>query len=117
MCQGSLARIAAIVAEAGANIDEVHHQRGFTMLSVQSVEIELVIQTRGGEHTQACTRRIERRRFPFAGAVMEYDRMNRYTASGSGSTFRDRRPNGRIDVAWRSTAIVTANFVRPTWLY
>jgi len=50
---GSLARIAAIVAEAGANIDEVHHQRGFTMLSVQSVEIELVIQTRGGGHTQA----------------------------------------------------------------
>jgi len=50
---GSLARIAAIVAEAGANIDEVHHQRGFTMLSVQSVEIELVIQTRGSEHTQA----------------------------------------------------------------
>jgi len=50
---GSLARIAAIVAEAGANIDEVHHQRGFTMLSVQSVEIELVLQTRGGEHTRA----------------------------------------------------------------
>lgn len=50
---GSLALIAAIVAEAGANINEVHHQRGFTMLSVQNVEIELVIQTRGREHCQA----------------------------------------------------------------
>ena len=48
---------------------------------------------------------------------MEYSPHEPYTASGSGSTFRDRRPNGRIDVAWRSTAIVTANFVRPTWLY
>jgi len=50
---GSLARIAAIVAEAGANIDEVHHQRGCTTVAVQSVEIDLVIQTRGAEHTRA----------------------------------------------------------------
>jgi threonine dehydratase len=50
---GSLALISAIVAEAGANIDEVHHRRSFTMLSGQSVEIELVIQTQGDEHTQA----------------------------------------------------------------
>jgi len=31
----------------------VHHRRSFTMLSGQSVEIELVIQTQGSEHTQA----------------------------------------------------------------
>ena len=47
---GSLAKITATVADAGANIDEVHHQRAFTMLSVQNVEIELVLQTRGREH-------------------------------------------------------------------
>jgi threonine dehydratase len=50
---GSLARITAIVSEAGANIDEVHHQRAFTILAAQNVEIELVIQTRGREHIQA----------------------------------------------------------------
>jgi threonine dehydratase len=50
---GSLARITAIVAEAGANIDEVHHQRAFTLLAAQNVEIELVIQTRGRAHIQA----------------------------------------------------------------
>ena len=50
---GSLARITAIVAEAGANIDEVHHQRAFTLLAAQNVEIELVIQTRGREHIRA----------------------------------------------------------------
>ena len=49
---GSLAKITATVADAGANIDEVHHQRAFTVLAVQSVEIELVIQTRGRSHIQ-----------------------------------------------------------------
>ena len=47
---GMLASITGIVADAGANIDEVHHQRAFTALSAQSVEIELVIQTRGRQH-------------------------------------------------------------------
>jgi threonine dehydratase len=50
---GSLARITSIIGEAGANIDEVHHQRAFTMLAAQNVEIELVVQTRGREHIQA----------------------------------------------------------------
>ena len=49
---GALAKITATVAEAGANIDEVHHQRAFTLLAAQNVEIELVIQTRGKEHIQ-----------------------------------------------------------------
>jgi threonine dehydratase len=49
---GSLAKITATVAGAGANIDEVHHQRAFTMLSAQNVEIELVIQTRGRAHIE-----------------------------------------------------------------
>ena len=47
---GALAKITTIVADAGANIDEVHHQRAFTLLAAQNVEIELVIQTRGKEH-------------------------------------------------------------------
>ena len=50
---GSLARITAIVSEAGGNIDEVHHQRAFTMLAAQNVEIELVVQTRGKAHVQS----------------------------------------------------------------
>jgi threonine dehydratase len=50
---GSLAKITATVAEAGANVNEVHHQRAFTMLAAQNVEIELVIQTRGSAHIEA----------------------------------------------------------------
>jgi threonine dehydratase len=50
---GVLARITAVVAEAGANVDEVHHQRAFTLLAAQNVEIELVLQTRGREHLES----------------------------------------------------------------
>lgn len=49
---GVLARITAMVADTGANIEEVHHQRAFTMLAAQNVEIELVLQTRGKEHIE-----------------------------------------------------------------
>jgi threonine dehydratase len=49
---GALALITAAVAEAGANIDEVHHQRAFSALSAQNVEIELVLQMRGHEHVR-----------------------------------------------------------------
>ena len=47
---GVLAQITATVANAGANIEEVHHQRAFTMLAAQNVEIELVLQTRSKAH-------------------------------------------------------------------
>ncbi len=47
---GSLARITAIVAQAGANINEVHHQRAFTLQAAQNVDIELVMQARGHAH-------------------------------------------------------------------
>lgn len=49
---GVLARITATVADAGANIEEVHHQRAFTLLAAQNVEIELVLQTRSKTHVQ-----------------------------------------------------------------
>jgi threonine dehydratase len=55
---GVLARITALVAEAGANIDEVHHQRAFSTLSAQSVEVELVLQTRNPAHVQEVVARL-----------------------------------------------------------
>jgi threonine dehydratase len=47
---GSLALITGTVARASANIEEVHHQRAFSSLSAQHVEVELVLQTRGPAH-------------------------------------------------------------------
>ena len=47
---GSLARVTAIVAEQNANIEEVHHQRAFTHLTLQDAEVDLVLKTRNHSH-------------------------------------------------------------------
>ncbi|HUF20444.1 MAG TPA: threonine ammonia-lyase [Burkholderiales bacterium] len=49
---GSLAAVTRVLAESNANIDEVHHQRAFTHLPVQSAEVDFVLETRGNEHVQ-----------------------------------------------------------------
>ena len=47
---GSLAQVTACLAEVNANIEEVHHQRAFSHLPIQSAEVDVVLQTRGHEH-------------------------------------------------------------------
>ena len=55
---GSLARVTALVAEAGANVQEIHHQRAFTLLAAQNVEIEMVLQTRDADHVRELLARL-----------------------------------------------------------
>jgi threonine dehydratase len=47
---GALAAVAALLAQAGANIEEIAHQRVFSALSAERAEIEVVVQTRGEPH-------------------------------------------------------------------
>jgi threonine dehydratase len=47
---GNLARVAALIGEAGGNIVEVEHQRAFSPLSVKSSEIDVMIETRSSTH-------------------------------------------------------------------
>jgi len=49
---GELARAAAVVGQAGANIEEVAHQRAFTTLPAMNAELEMELQTRGPEHIE-----------------------------------------------------------------
>ncbi len=49
---GELARAATLIGQAGANVEEVAHQRAFTTLPVQNAELEFVLQTRGPEHIE-----------------------------------------------------------------
>jgi threonine dehydratase len=49
---GSLAKVTAALAEANANIEEVHHERAFTHLPVQSAVVDFVLQTRGHDHVK-----------------------------------------------------------------
>ena len=49
---GALATVTACLAEANANIEEVHHQRAFTNLPLQTAAVDFVLQTRGREHVE-----------------------------------------------------------------
>jgi threonine dehydratase len=49
---GALARVTAILGEQNANIEEIFHQRAFTNLPVQTVEVDFVLETRDREHVQ-----------------------------------------------------------------
>jgi threonine dehydratase len=49
---GSLAKVAALIGEAGGNIVEVQHQRIFGTSSVRSPEVEFLVETRDRTHTE-----------------------------------------------------------------
>jgi threonine dehydratase len=49
---GTLAEVAAALGRQGANIDQVQHQRAFTGLSLERVQIEVVVHTRGAAHVE-----------------------------------------------------------------
>ena len=53
---GALATVTACLAQANANIEEVHHQRAFTNLPLQTAEVEFVLQTRSREHVEEIIR-------------------------------------------------------------
>lgn len=49
---GVLADVTRYIADTGANIVEVHHQREFSCLPLKSADLELVLMTRGLNHLQ-----------------------------------------------------------------
>jgi threonine dehydratase len=57
---GSLAKVAAMIAEAGGNIVEVLHQRIFGTASVRTPEVEFLVETREREHTEALVALLEK---------------------------------------------------------
>ena len=57
---GSLAKVTACIAEQNASIEEVHHQRTFTQLAVQNVEIDVVLKTRNREHVEQIVAALQR---------------------------------------------------------
>ncbi len=55
---GALACITSLIAEANANIEEVHHQRAFTHLPVQSAEVDFVLKTKNHAHVAEIVARL-----------------------------------------------------------
>ncbi len=66
---GSLAQVTACIASEGANIEEVHHQRAFANLPLQTAEVEFVLQTRGREHVDQIIAALEAAGFPAQPAI------------------------------------------------
>jgi threonine dehydratase len=56
---GQLAAVAALVAEAGANVIEVSHQRTFSDLPAKATLLQLVIETRDRAHLDDVLSRLE----------------------------------------------------------
>jgi threonine dehydratase len=49
---GALSQVCRCIGEAGANIVEVHHQRSFTSLPLESAQVEFILITRGLTHVE-----------------------------------------------------------------
>ncbi len=47
---GNLAKVAALIGEAGGNILEVEHQRAFSPLSIKSTGVDFIVETRNAAH-------------------------------------------------------------------
>jgi len=61
---GALAHATKLIADAQANIAQVHHQRAFTVLPIQNVEVDFVLQTRGHDHVRDVIDRLNAAGFP-----------------------------------------------------
>jgi threonine dehydratase len=57
---GSLAAVLAELADVGANVLEVEHERTATRLDVGEVEVFVVLETRGPEHAEEVGARLQR---------------------------------------------------------
>jgi len=60
---GAMATVTRILAQARANISEVHHQRAFTTLPAQAVAVDFVLQTRGHAHIAEVIRQLNQAGF------------------------------------------------------
>lgn len=68
---GALAKITTVIADANANIEEVHHQRAFTNLPVQSAEVEFVLKTRNAAHIDEIVAKLNTIGFKASARVQE----------------------------------------------
>jgi threonine dehydratase len=59
----ALAEVTGCLAELNANIEEISHQRAFTNLPVQTVEVEFVLQTRSHDHVRQVIEALARKSF------------------------------------------------------
>jgi threonine dehydratase len=57
---GALADATRILADSGANVVEIHHERAFGRVPLKEAQVEFVISTRGGEHLEEIREALQR---------------------------------------------------------
>jgi threonine dehydratase len=82
---GALAKVTACLAQVNANIEEVHHQRAFTHLPVQSAEVEFVLQTRSHDHVAEILKAL---------AAAGFSARLHHCGAGAAAPFRPTRNRG-----------------------
>jgi threonine dehydratase len=60
---GGLARFTALIAEEGASVMEIHHDRAFASADVSTVTVHCIIETRDAEHIASLRRRLQKEGF------------------------------------------------------
>ena len=60
---GQLKAVLDEIAQSGANVLEVHHDRTYSQVNVGDVEVELALETRNFEHQHELLKRLEERGF------------------------------------------------------
>ena len=60
---GGLARFTALIAEEGASVMEIHHDRAFASADVSTVTVHCIIETRDAEHIQSLRHRLQNEGF------------------------------------------------------
>ena len=56
---GSLARLARLLAEAGASVKDITHERAFAGADVSAVNITCTVETRDHQHARAVQRQLK----------------------------------------------------------
>ena len=64
---GGLARFAAIIAEEGASVHEINHDRAFASEDITTVTVHCIIETRDGDHARQLRERLAREGFALTG--------------------------------------------------
>jgi threonine dehydratase len=63
---GGLAGFASLIAEAGASIIEIDHDRAFSSGDINTVNVNCVVETRDAEHITSLRERLEKEGFPIS---------------------------------------------------
>ncbi|MFN2625510.1 MAG: ACT domain-containing protein, partial [Mycobacteriales bacterium] len=63
---GELARLLGILADTGANVLDIEHQRTGPKLHLDEVEVAVQLETRGSEHCAEVLGRLRERGYPLA---------------------------------------------------